>query len=311
MHPNKIQHFNLPKRIIVVAGPTASGKTALAIDVALHFKTEILSSDSRQCYRELNIGVAKPSPAELNTVPHHFINSHSIQQKVDAAVFEQYALETLSKLFEVHDTVVVVGGTGLYIKALCEGLDKMPEVPGGIRDWVRAGYERNGLGWLQEELQQRDPVYFKTGEMLNPHRVMRALEFFLATGKSIKEFQKGMPVERPFDILKIALTLPADTLTNRINNRVDEMMKLGLAEEVKSLLPYQELQALQTVGYKELFDHFNGLSSLDAAVEFIKRSTRQYAKRQLTWFNKDPAFEWFAPVEREAILKYLESRIGN
>jgi tRNA dimethylallyltransferase len=297
----------LDKTIIVVAGPTAVGKTAMAIRLALHYNCSILSADSRQCYRELDIGVAKPTAAELATVPHYFINSHSIHQKVDVAIYEQYALETLEKLFSEKDVVILVGGTGLYIKALCEGIDQMPEIPPATRQQVREGFYREGLPWLQKQIEVRDPVYYSSGEMKNPHRLMRALEFILATGESIKTYQKGKPVSRPFNIIKTGLELPREVLIERIHLRVDKMMKEGLAEEVKTFLPFQNLQALQTVGYRELIEHFNGLSSMDAAVEFIKTNTRQYAKRQLTWFKKDMGIKWFSPGETDAIIEYSES----
>lgn len=296
----------MKKTIIVVAGPTAVGKTALAIQLAEHFKTSILSADSRQCYRELNIGVAKPTPEELQQVPHYFINSHSIHDQVDVAVYEQYALQTLQLLFAEKDVVIVVGGTGLYIRALCEGIDAMPEIPDATRQQVRQGFYTGGLAWLQQQVQLLDPLFFSSGEIQNPHRLMRALEFVMATGQSIKSFQRGKPVERPFNIIKIGLVLPRELLIARVHQRVDSMMELGLAEEAKSLLPYQNLQALQTVGYRELFDHYNGICSLEAAVEFIKTNTRQYAKRQMTWFKKDTAIHWFSPDDSTEIISYTE-----
>lgn len=299
------------KTIIVIAGPTAVGKTAVAVRLATWFNTSIISADSRQCYRELNIGVAKPAVEELEAVPHYFINSHSIHQQVDAAVYEQYALQTLSELFRQQDVVVVAGGTGLYLKALCEGIDKMPEIPASTRQQVRDGFYKEGLSWLQEQVAREDPLYFSSGEIQNPHRLMRALEFKLATGKSIKNFQKGEPVTRPFHIIRIGLGLPREALNERINLRVDEMIRAGLVEEVRELLPYQHLQALQTVGYRELIDHFNGLCSQDAAIEFIKTSTRQYAKRQMTWFKKDTAIGWFAPNGSDLIKAHVEKLLAR
>ena len=294
----------LKKTIIVIAGSTAVGKTAVAVQLARYFKTSIVSADSRQCFRELNIGVAKPSVAELAAVPHYFINSHSITEQVDAAVYEQYALQKLQEIFAEKDVAIVVGGTGLYIKALCEGMDQMPSIPTNIRQEVRSGFYEHGIEWLQQQVAELDPLFFSVGEIQNPHRLMRALEFVKATGQSIKTYQKGRPEQRPFNIVKISLELPRDFLNERINTRVDQMMKEGLVEEVRSLIPYQHLQALQTVGYRELFDHFNGLSSLDAAVEFIKRNTRQYAKRQMTWFKKDAEFTWYSPMDLTGILSF-------
>ncbi len=300
----------MKKTIIVVAGPTAVGKTAVGIHLAQYYKTSIVSADSRQCYRELNIGVAKPSPEELALAPHYFINSHSIQQQVDAAGYEQYALKSLEEIFAGNDIAIVVGGTGLYIKALCEGMDAMPEIPGSIRQQVRNGFYENGIEWLQQEVKLLDPLFFATGEIQNPHRLMRALEFVNATGESIKTYHREKPKDRPFNIIKIGLELTREELTERIHTRVEQMMILGLADEVKALIPYQHLTALQTVGYSELFDYFKGLSSMEAAVEFIKRNTRQYAKRQMTWFKKDAAIKWFSPLEPEGILSYLKTAIS-
>jgi tRNA dimethylallyltransferase len=299
----------LNKTVIVIAGPTAVGKTAVAIQLAQHFNTSIISADSRQCFRELNIGVAKPAPGELNLVPHYFINSHSITEPVDAAVYEQYALEKLDSIFSGKNIAIVSGGTGLYIKSLCEGLDQMPAIPPATRQEVRDGFYSFGMQWLQQQVEQFDPLFFQSGEIQNPHRLMRALEFVKATGKSIKTYQKGKPEQRPFNIIKIGLHLPREILYERINNRVDDMIKEGLVAEARSLIVYQHLPALQTVGYRELFDHFNGLSSLDAAIEFIKRNTRQYAKRQMTWFKKDPAFNWFSPDDHASIIAFANKTI--
>ena len=299
------------KTLIVVAGPTAVGKTAMAIRLALHFNTSILSADSRQCYRELNIGVAKPSPSELSLVPHYFINSHSIHEMVDVAVYEDYAISILEKLFTEKDVVILVGGTGLYIKALCEGIDQMPAIPAATRQEVREGFYKGGLPWLQQQIEKLDPVYFSSGEMKNPHRLMRALEFRMTTGESIKTYQKGKPVKRPFSTIKTGLELPRELLMERIHYRVDIMMQQGLAEEVQTLMPFQNLQALQTVGYRELIEHFNGLSSLEAAVEFIKTNTRQYAKRQFTWFRKDQAIKWFSPSDVDGLIDYVSNEMKN
>ena len=297
------------KTIIVVAGPTAVGKTAVAIQLAQYFNTSIINADSRQCFRELNIGVAKPSVAELAAVPHYFINSHSITEKVDAAVYEQYALEKLQDIFSSKDVAIVAGGTGLYIKALCDGMDQMPAIPDEIRQQARNGFYEFGIEWLQQQVQQLDPLFFRTGEIQNPHRLMRALEFVKATGESIKTYQKGRPEQRPFNIVKIGLELPREALYENINTRVELMLQQGLLEEVKSLLAYQHLTALQTVGYRELFDHLNGLCSLEAAIEFIKRNTRQYAKRQMTWFKKDTAITWFNAKAETEILSYTGEQI--
>jgi tRNA dimethylallyltransferase len=294
------------KTVIVIAGPTAVGKTSVAIDVANYFNTEIISADSRQCYKELNIGVARPSEDELNKAKHYFIASHSIHQKITAATFEEYALEKTGAIFQKKNVLVLVGGTGLYIKAFCEGMDEIPEVPEVIRMEVNNLYQQNGLVWLQEQIEKLDPQFYSVGEIKNPHRLMRALEVFKATGKSILDFRKGVKEERNFDIVKIALQLPKDDLHGNIENRVDKMMEAGLVEEVRSLIPYQHLKALQTVGYKELLDYFNGESSLAEAVALIKRNTKQYAKRQMTWFRKDKAYQWLQPDSHE-VLEHLKT----
>ena len=283
------------KTCIVIAGPTAVGKTALAVDIARHFSTAIISADSRQCYRELNIGVAKPSAAELAQVHHYFVDSHSVHDNVSAADFEKYALEAAARIFEHSDVAVMTGGTGLYIRAFCEGMDPIPPVEEAIRKQVTEAYALHGIQWLQEEIRTADPDFFEKGEMQNPQRMMRALEVKRSSGQSILSYQTNAKVKRDFNIIRVALELPREGLYERINRRVDEMMAAGLANEVKSLLPYQSLNALQTVGYRELFAYHEGEISLSRAVELIKQHTRHYAKRQMTWFKKDPAFSWYAP----------------
>lgn len=297
---------NFSKRVIIVAGPTAVGKTAVAIQLAQHFNTSIISADSRQCFRELNIGVARPSAAELETVPHYFIASHSIQEEVTAATFETYALKKVNELFAVSDTVIMVGGTGLYIKAFCEGLDAIPAIDPVIRERIMQMYAANGIAWLQQEIESKDPAFHAEGEIQNPQRMMRALEVIEGTGQSILSFRKGKKTGRDFAIIKTALELPREELIRNIDTRVDQMMQAGLLEEVRSLLPHQQLNALRTVGYAELFDHLNGVLPLNEAVERIKINTRQYAKRQMTWFKKDTEFRWFHPRNGEAIINSIE-----
>ena len=296
------------KTVIIIAGPTAVGKTAVAIDVARHFQTEIISADSRQCFREMNIGVARPSSEELHEVHHHFIASHSIHDEVTAITFEQYALQKTGEIFQHKDCVVMAGGTGLYIKAFCEGLDEIPEVPKEIRSTITQQYEQQGLEWLQHELKRRDPGFFRVGETKNPQRMLRALEVIEATGKSILEYRNGKKLARNFGIIKIGLELPVETLRQRISARVDQMMQKGLLEEVKNLLSYKHLNALQTVGYSELFEYLEGKIDLHKAVDEIKIHTRQYAKRQMTWFKKDKEFEWYSP-DAAMVIDHLEKRI--
>ena len=303
--------------VIVIVGPTAVGKTAAAIRLAQQLHTDIISADSRQCFTELNIGVAKPSPEELQAVPHYFINSHSIHQEVNAALFEELALGWTKEIFQKQQsaarhqpaipddptvqhqraipggpTAIMVGGTGLYIRAFTEGLDDIPATRPGIREQILAQYELAGLDWLQQEVKSADPAFFEAGEIHNPQRLMRALEVKWSTGLSILSFRNRHPKQRPFRIERIGLQLPKEQLYQRIHDRVDQMMAQGLLEEVKGLLPDKEENALQTVGYRELFDYLDGKSSLPVAIEKIKTNTRHYAKRQMTWFRKDPSIQW-------------------
>ncbi|MES2774574.1 MAG: tRNA (adenosine(37)-N6)-dimethylallyltransferase MiaA [Bacteroidota bacterium] len=298
--------FNSNKTIILIAGPTAVGKTAIALALAKHFNTAIISADSRQCFREMSIGTAKPSPAELSSVYHYFINSHSIHDKVDAALFENYALAAANSILADNPVAVMVGGTGMYLRAFCEGLDAIPAIDEAIQKTVRDSYETHGLQWLQDAVAKEDPEYFATGETQNPQRLTRALEVKRSTGKSIRSFQSKEPMVRPFNIIKIGLELPRPELNERIHHRVDIMMHEGLLNEVKQLVSYRHLNALQTVGYKEIFEHLDGICSLEAAIEFVKTNTRQYAKRQMTWFKKDPAIKWFSPFDIEEIQVLLE-----
>lgn len=283
------------KRVIIIAGPTAAGKTAFAIEVAKALATSIISADSRQCYRELNIGVARPSVAQLQAIPHYFIASHSIHDNVNAAVFEQYALATASQLFQSSENVVMTGGTGLYIDAFCNGLDEIPSIDPAIRQSIIDDYSRNGMQWLQEQVQQDDPVFWEQGERQNPQRMMRALEVVRSTGRSIISYRDKAPAARDFEVVKYCLSPERATLYERINNRVHQMLEEGLFDEVKSLFPQRHLNALQTVGYAELFDHIEGKISLEQATALIQQHTRHYAKRQLTWFRKDPAYTWIGP----------------
>ncbi|MBL7771960.1 MAG: tRNA (adenosine(37)-N6)-dimethylallyltransferase MiaA [Chitinophagaceae bacterium] len=277
-------------RLVVIGGPTASGKTALAIEWALKYNTEILSADSRQCYRELGIGVAKPSLEELHKVPHHFINSHSIHEEISAADYEEYGLHCLTTLFQQYETVVCVGGTGLYIKALCEGLDAMPSINKTIQLETEEQYHALGLNWLQAQLQQEDVAFFESGDRNNPARLLRALIFKRSTGKSILQYRTGQQKTRPFHIDYFLLEPDRNTLYERINKRVDVMIQQGLVDEARNLYPYRTLKNLQTVGYQELFAHFNGECSLEESIDKIKQHSRNYAKRQLTWFKNQGHF---------------------
>jgi tRNA dimethylallyltransferase len=299
------------KIVILIAGPTAVGKTAVAIQLAKHFQTQIISADSRQCFKEISIGVAKPSAEELKEVKHYFINSHSIYETVTAASYEQYALAKVNEIFQQHDIAVMVGGTGLYINAFCNGMDAIPAVDENLRNELQQNYQQNGIEWLQQQLQQYDPLFAEKGEMQNPQRMLRALEVVRSTGESIISFRKGEKQKRNFNIIKIGLDLPREELYNRINHRVDVMMEEGLLKEAREVYQLSKLNALQTVGYRELFDHFDGNCSLEKAVDKIKQNSRHYAKRQLTWFKRDEAIQWFHPLQLHEIIDHTSQQIKN
>lgn len=298
----------LSKTVYIIVGPTAVGKTSLAIQLAKHLQTEIISADARQCYKELSIGVARPSQEELNQVPHHFIANHSIHEIVNASVFENEALYISEKLFQQKEHIVMVGGTGLYIKAFCEGLDDIPSIDPSVRTSIIQLYESNGLIWLQNELAQKDPAYWEQAEQENPHRLMRALEVYEGLGKSILSYQCHQKKQRPFTVKMIGLEMDRSLLYERINIRVEQMVAHGLEKEVQSLLPQFSLNALQTVGYREWLPYFNQEQSLERIIAAIQQNTRQYAKRQMTWFKKDPTVQWFdasAPHLLDTIIRTL------
>jgi len=297
------------KTCIVIAGPTAVGKTTVALALAQHFTTAIISADSRQCFKELNIGVAKPTVEQLQLVKHYFINSHSIFNEVNAGIFEQYALNAVGEIFLEHDIAVMVGGTGLYIRAFCEGMDAIPPADPQLRYEINTRYSNDGFDWLQNEIKEKDPAWYAVGEIQNPQRIMRALEVVMHTGKSILSFQQDVKAKRNFRIIKIGLTLPRQELYRNINHRVDEMMEAGLEEEVGLLQQYRQLNALQTVGYREMFEYTDGLTDRQKAIEDIKKNTRHYAKRQLTWFTKDESINWFSPIDYNQLIKYLRNLV--
>jgi tRNA dimethylallyltransferase len=315
LNKNKCCVAEKSKIVIVITGPTASGKTSLALRVARHFQTGIISADSRQCYREMSIGTAKPTAEQLREVKHYFVNSHSITADLNAGMFETLGLGYAQSIFAKKNIAVLCGGTGLYIKAFCEGLDEMPAVPQEVRKRVRAFYARQGIAGLQKALRLEDPVFCRLcsqgAEWHNPHRLMRALEVSEATGKSILTFRKNQKSPRDFGIIKIGLEIPRERLWQNILQRTDQMITLGLEHEVKQLMPYRSLNALQTVGYTEMFDYFDGRCSREEAVENIRIHTRQYAKRQMTWFKKDTQIHWFSPDEPENILDFLQHETAN
>lgn len=280
------------KTIYIIAGPTASGKTQLAIQTALHFGTEIISADSRQCFRELAIGVAKPNEQELATVKHHFINSHSIHEEMSAGAYVRFTLPILTHLFEQYQDVVLCGGTGLYIKALIEGIDPIPPVPNETEKEVETNFGLHGIEWLQKELATKDPLTYSRIDTQNPMRLLRALSFWEAYKISITTYQTGKTQKIADRIIMCCIDLPRPILYDRINARVDKMMQEGLLEEVRTLLPFRDYKSLQTVGYQEFFSFFDGQCSLEEAINKVKQHTRNYAKRQQTWFKNQHTCHW-------------------
>ncbi|MDO5341150.1 MAG: tRNA (adenosine(37)-N6)-dimethylallyltransferase MiaA [Bacteroidia bacterium] len=298
------------KHLIVIAGPTASGKTATAIKVAKAFDTVIISADSRQFYKELSIGTAAPTEEELSEVKHYFVHNFSIEQSYDVADYEQDALRLLNELFKRNDVVVMTGGSGLFIDAVCNGLDLIPDISVETRNKVNEIYEKGGLAALQTEVEKADPEYFKIVDRQNPRRLQRAIEVFLQTGKPYSTFRKNKHVDRDFNVIKTALLWDRDELIKRINKRVDNMMESGLLDEVKSVYGRRHLNSLNTVGYKELFEYLDGKAILEQAVEQVKINTRQYAKRQMTWLRKNTEYHWFSIDEYDKMLEFIKEQLA-
>lgn len=293
------------KTLIVIVGPTAIGKTSLAIELAQHFHTEILSADSRQFYKEMSIGTAKPSNVELAAAKHHFINSHTVSTEFSVGEFEAEALEVLSKVYENNELAILAGGSGLYIEAVCQGFDDIPKATPGTRENLNALFAEHGITALQEYLAKTDPLYYSQVDLNNPQRLIRALEVFETTGKPFSSYRVKKINKRPFNIIKLGLNIERNELYQRINSRVDQMMEAGLLEEVRRLLPYRTHNALNTVGYSELFDHLDGLLTLPEAIDRIKQNTRRFAKRQLTWFKRDQEIKWFSPTQIDDIISWI------
>jgi len=279
------------KHLIVIEGPTASGKTSLSIELAKHFNTSIISADSRQFYRELEIGTAKPSKEEQSGIQHHFIDSHSVTDEISSARFEKEGLKILEKQFNSTNIIILVGGSGMFIDALCNGLDNIP-VDTNIKQQIQAEYDEYGTHSLLNELKEKDPVYFETIDTNNPARIIRAIEAIRITGKPYSELRKSQPKTRPFQVHKYVINHERTLLYNRINLRVDLMIQAGLIDEVKAVQQHRDLSSLNTVGYKELFDYLDGNYTLEEAVDKIKQNTRRYAKRQLTWFRRHQDAVW-------------------
>jgi tRNA dimethylallyltransferase len=299
------------KKLIVIGGATASGKTDFAIRLAQYFKTSIISADSRQFYREMSIGTAKPTAAELAAAPHFFVNNRSIHEPYSVGDFEREALAILATVFEKNEVAVMVGGTGLYLKAVCDGLDVFPDTPLSIRQEFEAIFEKQGIAPLQNLLQNVDLQYFNQVDQHNPARLIRALSVWKVSGQPYSSFLSAPKAERFFEPIYIALDLPRAVLYDRINRRVDAMVAAGLVEEARDLFPYRHLQALQTVGYAELFEHFLGNCTLETAIDKIKQHSRNYAKRQLTWLRKEVHWHWLSPDDTEGAVLNIEYRTRN
>ena len=301
--------MNKKNHLIVIAGPTAVGKTALSIRIAQYFDTEIISADSRQFYRELHIGTAKPNADELSQAKHHFINSHSIKTYYNVGQYGQDAFQVLNRVYQQKNKALLVGGSGLFIKAVCEGLDQMPEVDLQIRDQLTQTWQTQGLEILLEELKELDPEYYQQVDQANPHRVIRALEVCRSSGLAYSSFRQNTPKSRNFNCIKIGLERPRSELYERIELRMDLMLEAGLIEEVKALQAYAQHNALQTVGYQEVFSYLNQEYDYEEMVRLLKRNSRRYAKRQFTWFKKDQEMAWFHPEQEQDILKYIEQKL--
>ena len=296
------------KTLLVIAGPTAVGKTSLCVQLAKTLQTDVVSADSRQLYRELTIGTAKPTPEEMDGVRHHFINSHAIIDPVNAGRYERECLALLDTLFQTKDIVLLSGGTGLYINAVCHGLDEMPLVDPSLRNQLVIRLQQEGLESLQQELRRLDPVYAESADLQNPIRVTRALEVCLSTGVPYSSFRRQQTAERPFRSVMVALDRPRPELYERIDTRMDAMLKAGLVEEARSLLPFRDLPALQTVGYQEVFPYLDGEYDYEEMVRLLKRNSRRYAKRQLTWFRNQGNYTWVNPDDQERILSIINDK---
>ncbi len=294
--------------LIVIAGPTASGKSSLAIHLAKYFSTEILSADSRQFYNGLDIGTAKPNHVELAEVKHHFINSLELRDDYSTSQFEKDAIKVLDTIFSKNENALLAGGSGLYIRAVCDGIDELPGKDEETRKIIQDLLEKEGIESLKNLLHKLDPEYYASVDLANPHRLIRALEVCMVSGKKYSDFRTAKKIERSFQIIKIGLLLEREELYNRIDSRVDEMIRSGLIEEARKLLPYRNLNALNTVGYQELFEYFDNKISMQVAIDLIKKNTRNYAKRQMTWFRREEGITWFDPKDHTGIIEHIERK---
>jgi tRNA dimethylallyltransferase len=300
----------LKKTLIVLVGPTAVGKTSLSIELAQELDCPIISTDSRQFYKEMTIGTAKPTAEELNQAEHHFINSRSIHDRYTAGMFEADAISTLNKIFQNHDVCIAVGGSGLYINALCYGIDDIP-ASDEVREVLHKRWKTEGLESLQEEVKQIDPEFYENSDMQNPRRVMRALEVYILTGKKYSSYRKNQNKKRPFNCIWLGLEMDTEVLYERINQRVDKMVENGLIEEVRSLLPHKDLKSMKTVGYQEIVDFLEHKTTKEQAIELVKRNSRRFAKKQFTWFRKNEEVRWFKPGQNAQILDYIQANKCN
>ncbi len=296
------------KRLIVVVGPTGVGKTDLTLTLAKSLETEIVSCDSRQIYKELSIGTAVPEPWQLKEVPHHFIHTHSIFDYYNASKFEFEVLGKLGTLFQQFNDVLMTGGSGLYVDAVCKGIDDLPPVDQEVRSQLWKEFEEQGLTFIRRKLKNLDPAYYEKVDLKNHKRILKALEVTLQTGKPYSSFLTKPKKQRPFDIVKVGLNRDRAELHERINMRVDQMMEAGLLEEARAWHAHKQLNALNTVGYRELFNYFDGKTSLEEAVELIKRNSRRYARKQISWFSRDEEMKWFHPDAQEEILAYIQQK---
>lgn len=297
--------MNTTKKLFIILGPTASGKTALSIQLAKELNTEIISCDSRQFYKELKIGAAPPSKEQLQKTKHHFIKHLSIKDNYNTGQYEEDAIKKISSLFKTYNNLILVGGSGLYIDAICNGIDYIPQTPQKIRDRINNEFTEKGITWLQEKVKKIDIDFYQLSDTSNPQRLKRCLEVYQNTGEKLSSFYKKEKIKRDFKIIKIGISIEREKLYNRINQRVDQMIKNGLIDEAKKLFQYQKLNALKTVGYKELFDFFDNKTDLETAVEEIKKNSRRLAKRQITWFKRDKQINWFKINKEDEIIKFI------
>jgi tRNA dimethylallyltransferase len=304
-----MKKMQFPKTLIIIAGPTAVGKTDLCVELAQRLRTEVISADSRQFYRELNIGTAKPNWEEMKGVTHHFINSHSITEYFSVGDFERECIRKLNNIFITNDVAILTGGSGMFIKVISDGIDDMPDADLELREQLMQTLKNEGLNPLLRQLEFLDPTYYNKVDQQNSQRIVRALEVCIATGRPFSSFHINQKIERPFNILKIGLERPREQLYQRIDQRMNQMLAAGLVEEAKYLLPYRLHNALQTVGYKEVFDFFDGNTTYDEMVSLLKRNSRRYAKRQLTWFKNQDNLTWFEASKKEEVFHFIETQL--